>query len=138
MKFNSGPINTVTMLEYVDSGHTPWLTICPNPGVNFTRLEELYAEYERLIPKLEKFKKLPVFGAEPIDFGMLAYIANRTGRGFGGLVGQVLLPPWSYLDSCKIVLARVTDTRGADGNPTSCNLLKYRTGETSKSSYCEC
>jgi hypothetical protein len=126
MKFNSNPINTNTMLEYVDKSHTPWLTICPNPGVHFKQLEALYNDYMKLGPEPElKQKKLPAFGAEPVDFGMLAHVAARTGGDLGTLVGQVLMPPWMQHIECKIVTVANKAGPGAGYYSTSsCNLLK--------------
>lgn len=107
-------------MEDVNIHHTPWLTICPNPGVHFANLERLYQEYMNLSPKPEIRKLLPAFGMEPVDFAVLAHLASQTGRDLGSLVGQVLLSPLSHL-VCTVVPTAATNEPGTARYPRSCH-----------------
>jgi hypothetical protein len=41
MKFLSEPKTTSVYYKDLEPEDTPWITICPNPGVNFSKLESL-------------------------------------------------------------------------------------------------
>lgn len=40
VKYNSKPINTVTTLQDIREEHTPWVTICLRPGINYSGFQE--------------------------------------------------------------------------------------------------
>jgi hypothetical protein len=109
-------MTTIVSLEKLDVEHMPWITVCPNPGVSFTRLEEYFADRGVVAnPGAEPSMRIPrrytLQGLTPDE---LEGVFGQTNDTINDLLRNVSLPLWTLMTDCAV--------KGGGVNQRSCRF----------------
>jgi hypothetical protein len=120
--YNQVPMTTIVKLEKLDVEHMPWITVCPNPGVSFTRFEDYLADRGVVTnPRDEPALRLPwlynLRGLTPDD---LEGVFSQTKDTINDLLRKAALPVWTLMTDCTVrstgVHSRTCMMAGTSGN----------------------
>jgi hypothetical protein len=118
IKYMQVPMTTIVTLERLNVEHMPWITVCPNPGVSFTRLEEYFGDRGVVKNPGDKPEaRVPMgytlLGLTPDE---LEAVFSQTNDTINDLLRNVSLPLWALTTECAV--------KGGGVHQRSCMMTK--------------